>query len=96
MLTNIVYFQSQGDFVLAFDQFGKKHPLNYTIRAIIDVVDPRYFFRISRSEIVHFPFIESFEPYIKNRLAIHMKTTDVVLYTANSRSAAFKEWVERH
>ncbi|GAB5551393.1 MAG: LytTR family DNA-binding domain-containing protein [Saprospiraceae bacterium] len=93
---DIVYFQSQGDFVLAFDQYGKKHPLNYTLYALINAMNPKLFFRINRKEIVHFPFIERFEPYIKKRLAIHLKTTDVVLYTANSRSAAFKEWIEEH
>jgi DNA-binding LytR/AlgR family response regulator len=92
----IVYLQAQGDFVLAFDQNGKKHVLNYSLRDLEALLDPHHFFRINRSELVHFPFIQQFEPYIKNRLAIQLRSSPEPLYTSNSRSAAFREWLEQH
>lgn len=91
---DILYFQAQSDFVLAFDQQGKKHALTYKLSALETLVDPQHFFRINRSEIVHFPFIQKFEPYIKNRLAIHLDATATLLYTSNSRAAAFRAWLE--
>lgn len=91
----IRYFQAQSDFVLAFDQKGKKHVLNHKLSELERLLDPQQFFRINRSEIVHFSFIQKFEPYIKNRLAIYLTGTSTFLYTSNSRSAAFRAWLER-
>ena len=92
----VLFFQSQGDFVLAIDQAGKKHILNHTLQKLEDLLDPYAFFRINRSEILPFASIQHFSPYTKNRLAINLRGSQEVLYTSNSRSPKFREWVEAH
>lgn len=92
----VLFFQSQGDFVLAIDQAGKKHILNYTLHKLEDLLNPQAFFRINRSEILPFASIQSFSPFTKNRLAVHLRNSPEILYTSNSRSPKFREWVEAH
>ena len=95
MVDDIAYLQARGDFVLAIDDQERKFPLNYSLQHIESVLDPIEFFRINRSEMIRFDRIHHFTSYTKNRLAIHLKTTSTILYTSNSRSAAFKAWLER-
>lgn len=95
-LEEVLFFQSQGDFVLAIDRAGKKHILNYTLQKMEELLDPKAFFRINRSEIIPFASIQHFSPYTKNRLAINLLASQQVLYTSNSRSPKFREWVEAH
>lgn len=90
---DIAYFRAQGDFVLAIDQAGKKHALNYRLAQLAGMVDPNLFFQINRSEIVHFACIQGFETYIKNRVAIQLSAPSVTLFTSNSRTAGFREWL---
>lgn len=94
-IKNIVYFQANGDYTYAFSQNNTKHLLDWTLGLIEESVDPHLFFRINRSEIISFQHIVKFEKYIKNRLAVHLKTHQV-LYTSNSRSAEFRSWILNH
>jgi len=91
---SIAYFQAQGDFVIAVDQKQSKHILNYPLKRIEELVDPQYFFRINRSEIINLKSILSFNVYNKNRLAIHLHHMDTVLFTANNRTPRFRVWIE--
>lgn len=91
---NIVYFQAQGDFVLAIDSNNTKHVLNTTLSKTEELINPQQFFKINRSEIINKEFILKYNLYRKNRLAITLSKPSVVLYTSNSRAAGFKSWLE--
>lgn len=91
---DVTYFQAQGDFVFAFDNKGQKHILNHSLAHIEEQVDPEYFFRINRSELLHFHAIEKYYAYIKNRLEVSLKDGQTTLYTSNSRTAEFRSWIE--
>lgn len=90
----VTYFQAQGDFVFAFDTKGHKHILNHTLAHIEEQVNPENFFRVNRSELIHFHAIEKYYAYIKNRLEISLKDGQTTLYTSNSRTAEFRSWIE--
>ncbi len=90
----ITCFRAQGDFVEAYDQAGKRHFLNTTLRQIGQEVDPRQFYRINRSEILAFSAIDHVTPHTKNRLAILLTDGQTVLYTSNARSPGFRAWLE--
>ncbi len=91
---DIACFQAQSDFVFAMDRQGGKHILNYSLAAVEALLDPVQFFRINRSEIVQFDSILKYAPFSKNKLAITLSQPPVVLYTASSRTAAFRGWAE--
>lgn len=91
---DIIYFQSQGDFILAYDQKGNRHIINQSLGKILAQLNPNYFFQINRSEIINVDFIEKFESHFKNKLAIKMKGEEEILFTSGSRTPEFREWVE--
>lgn len=87
-------FQAQGDFVYAFGQKYERHVINHSLSSVFESVDPYLFFQINRSELVNRVAVVKYEPHIKNRLRITLNG-DVEVYTSNSRSAAFRSWIER-
>lgn len=90
---DIVYFQAQGDFVLAINKDGSKHIINGTLSKIENEVDPNYFFKINRSEILNKDYVANYEAHIKNRLKIALLPFEAILYTSNSRTPSFRKWV---
>lgn len=92
-VTEVMYFQAQGDFVLAIDTQNKKHIINHSLTSIENQIDNNIFFRINRSEILNRTSILKYNRYIKNRLAITLHHTDIVMYTSNSKTSDFKNWV---
>ncbi|MFT5619604.1 MAG: two-component system response regulator LytT [Arenicella sp.] len=92
--SEVAYFQAQGDFVLAIDKLGKKHILNESLQKVAEAVNPKQFLQINRSEILNIEAVASYENYTKNRLAIHLVNSVEILYTSNSRTPAFRVWVE--
>lgn len=92
----VAYFRAQGDFVEAIDRSGARHLLSYTLQSLEALLDPTAFCRINRSELIAFGVISNYEQYTKNRLAIGLKGSKEVLYTSNSRSPAFRQWLEEH
>lgn len=93
-IEDVAYFQAQGDFVTAIDSLGEKHILNHSLSQIYESVDPSRFFMINRSEIISFEHILKYEPYTKNRLAITLEKPVVTLYTTNSRTPDFRNWLD--
>ncbi len=91
--SDILYFQAQGDFVLAIDRNGSKHIINGTLSKIESEVDPNNFFKINRSEILNKDFVANYETHIKNRLKIALHPFEAILYTSNSRTPSFRKWV---
>lgn len=91
---DIIYFQSQGDFILAYDQKGNKHVINQSLGKVVASLNPKQFFQINRSEIINIDFIEKFETHFKNKLIISMKGVKEQLFTSNSRTPEFRAWLE--
>ncbi|MEO1656019.1 MAG: LytTR family DNA-binding domain-containing protein [Bacteroidota bacterium] len=92
----IAYIQAKGDFSLAIDQTGGSHMLQESLGQLSEVLPPNNFFRINRSELINFTAILKYEPYTKNRLAIHLASPPQILYTSNTQGPAFKNWLENH
>ncbi|MGV3766061.1 MAG: LytR/AlgR family response regulator transcription factor [Chitinophagaceae bacterium] len=93
---NILFFEANEGVVFAYDHQGKKHLLTEpTLRQIEEQLNPIYFFRTNRSELVHKTYIERIERYNKNTLAIKLKGYEPYLKTSQTQTAAFREWVEQ-
>ncbi|MEM9937043.1 MAG: LytTR family DNA-binding domain-containing protein, partial [Bacteroidota bacterium] len=89
----VVYFQAQGDFVLAVDTEGRKYVINKSLRDIYEEIDGEMFYQINRSEIVNRQYVQKFSTHIKNRLKIALTNAEV-LYSANSRTPGFRKWIK--
>ncbi|MDW3650170.1 MAG: LytTR family DNA-binding domain-containing protein [Bacteroidia bacterium] len=80
--------------VFAFDRHNQKHLLaEQSLKKLEAKLDPQFFFRINRSELVHIDAVESYEPYFKDRLALQIVSRKEALYTSNNRSPCFKKWL---
>lgn len=91
---DIIYFQAQGDFVLALDINDRNHIINDSLTNIERIVDQNMFFRINRSEIINRNSILKYNKHIKNRLVITLTNSKAILYTSNSKTPGFRLWIE--
>ena len=68
---------------------GKKLYLKRSLNQLEKLLDPRFFFRISRNEIVNTTYIKQIHALPKGRLTITLQTGET-LTVSNRQSAAFK------
>ena len=93
-ITQILFFKIEEGVVFAYISKQKKKPLTYTTLNHLETkINPTMFFRINRSEIVNIEKIESFEQYFKDRLAIKILNESITLYTSNTKSPSFRNWI---
>ena len=93
-IDDVVYFKIENGIVFAHLIDGKQKPLSITtLNELESKLNPAVFFRINRSEILHFDKIVSFEPYFKDRLAIKLLESKTILYTSNAKSTLFRKWL---
>jgi DNA-binding LytR/AlgR family response regulator len=90
----ISYLQARGDFAVAVDKQGRQHSLSLSLGAALRELSPDQFLQINRSEIINLKEVKQYEPYIKNRIAIHLQGIAEAFYTSNSKSATFRAWAE--
>ena len=95
-IEDVIYFQAQGDFVFAFDNKEQKHIINESLKSIRELVCSQSFFQINRSEIVNFNYIKKFNSYTKNRLEISLFHSHECVFTSNSRTPDFRDWIDQH
>lgn len=93
--TDISLIEASGDFCIATDNNGKRHTISQNISSIYNQLNPKRFFKINRSEVVHIDCIENIESHFKNRLLITMKGCKDKAMTSSSTTAAFRKWLEQ-
>lgn len=95
-IENIIFFEANEGVIFAWDKKGKKHILSTaTLTEIEGQLNPSDFFRINRSELISKTHIEKIERYTKNTLAISLKGYESYLKTSQSKTAMFREWLEK-
>ena len=93
---DISFFEANEGVLFAVDKLGEKHLLNETtLKQIEAQLDPTSFFKINRSELVNRNHIISVERYSKNSLSLRIKDFPKHLVTSQSKTASFREWIER-
>lgn len=94
-LADVACFRTSGGVVMACDTSGEHHMLTSgSINELQTQLDPEVFFRISRSDMVNINFIERFENYGKDTLAVYLSCLDEPLITSKTRSAEFRRWLD--
>ncbi len=91
----IVLVEAKGDFCKLFDHEGKTHLYSQSIGSIYASLNPKQFFRINRSQVVHLPFIERIENHFKNRLKLTLKFISETALTSSATTADFRVWLDR-
>lgn len=91
---DIALITASGDFCLVLDNQGKRHTISQNLGSILVQLNPKKFFKINRSEIVHIDFIENIENHFKNRLLISVKNHKEKVLTSSSNTSDFRKWLE--
>ncbi len=92
----IAYFYSENKLTYIVSTENKRYPVDQPLDEIIDVLDPRTFFRINRQFIVTFGSIAEIHPYFKGRvkLTLNPRAEDEVIISAE-RTPEFKKWIDQ-
>lgn len=90
----IAYFFAEDKFSYAVDQQHNKYILDDNLSILEPGLDPRYFFRINRSLIVHIDSIVKVHAWAGNRLQLELKWQPMT-HTIVSREKVglFKDWL---
>lgn len=93
-VVDISFIEASGDFCLAVDFKGKRHPISEKMGVIEEQLNPQKFFRINRSQIVHIQHIINIENHFKNRLLITLEGGKEKLMTSSAKTSNFRQWIE--
>lgn len=90
----IAFIQMQNEIPFAFDAAGSRFPLNESLAGLEKLLNPKFFFRLNRSEIVNLNFIESLEPDFHDRLIVRLKNLNIRLVSSTSRTPNLRKWLD--
>lgn len=87
-------FADGRDVYLVTDQV-RKFIIDYTLESVEEVLDPRHFFRVNRSYIIHINAIQDVVVYSSSRLKItpHIKWEGEII-VSREKVNEFKEWFD--
>jgi two-component system, LytTR family, response regulator LytT len=92
----IAYFFSENKLTFLVTQDQKRYPLDQPLDELVDLLDPRIFFRVNRQFIVTFQSIAEIHPYFKGRIKLNLNpasTEEVVI--SSERTPEFKKWIDQ-
>ena len=97
MLTTeeVEIFYSENKATYAFTKDGKNYLLDYTLDKMEELIDPKKFFRINRSQIIKIDAIKEISVYTNSRLKIILsKFNEQECIISRERVTDFKNWLE--
>ena len=92
---SIAIIEAKGDFSKVTDCDGKTHLYSQSIGNIYASLNPRQFFRINRSQVVHLAYILKMDNHFKNRLLLTLKGVSNTVMTSSAITADFRAWLDR-
>lgn len=74
---------------------SREYPIDSSITELANELNPNDFFQISRSAIVHFPFVQDIVAYSGNRLIVKIPSVRTELIVSRERVHEFKLWLQQ-
>lgn len=91
---DISHIIASGVFCKLVDANKKIHLYSESISNLYEKLNPKYFFKINRSEIINTKHIVTIKKYFKNRLSIEMRGGKENLKTSSAVTPSFRVWLE--
>lgn len=92
----IAYFYSENKLTYIVTLDNKKFPIDQPLDELIDLLDPKRFFKANRQFIVAFDSIAEIHPYFKGRIKIVLQPkSDEELVISSDRTPDFKKWIDQ-
>ena len=96
-VNEIAYCYSKDKSTYAVNRNGNQRLLDYSLDTMQEMLDPKIFFRISRSYIVSINSIENISKYLGTRLKLQITPhTDDEVVVSRSRTSDFLEWLDNN
>ncbi len=93
---DIAYFYSDAGLIFACQHNGKRHNLDYTLDQLVELIDPKDFFRINRKIITQLPSIKKIHTYFNSRLKLELSPiTELETIVSRDRVSDFKKWLDK-
>lgn len=94
---DIAYCYSEYKSTYAISYSGNRRLLDYSLDMIQEMLDPKLFYRISRSCIVSINAIENISKHLGTRLRLQLRPhTDEEIVVSRSRTSDFLEWLDNN
>lgn len=92
----VSFFEADNKVVYLIQMDGNRYLVDQTLEELETILDPKLFFRINRSVIVHVSSITQVKPFLNSRLKALLKsgikTEEVII--SRERVNEFKKWAE--
>lgn len=94
LTSDIAFFRSSDGLTQAHCHNGKKHFVDHTLDELERLLNPREFFRVSRSLTLHLQSIRKIHPHLNGRLKLELapESPEEAL-VSRDRAQAFKTWL---
>lgn len=93
----IAYCYSKDKSTYTVNRNGTQRLLDYSLDTVQEMLDPKIFFRISRSYIISINSIENISKYLGTRLKLQLTPhTDDEVVVSRSRTSDFLEWLDNN
>jgi DNA-binding LytR/AlgR family response regulator len=92
----IAYFIAEDGIVILVNMEGKRYPIDYTMDALEEILNPEIFFRINRKMILNINQIIQVQTYFNGRLKIKLKLALIEdCIVSRERVNDFKKWLDK-
>lgn len=92
----IAYFFSENKLTFLVTRDGKRFTLDQPLEELLEVLDPKIFFRANRQYIITFESIAEIHPYFKGRVKLALNpATDHDVVISAERTPEFKKWIDQ-
>lgn len=90
----IAYFRADDRYVFAMTTDGQEYFCDVTLTRLVEILNPRYFFRINRRFIVNYASVSELNAYSKGRIAVKLspEVKELIIISAN-KATEFKQWL---
>ncbi len=93
-LSEAAYFYTEEKVVFMRTLEGKRYALDYTLDELVQLLDPKKFFRINRQFVVSIDAIDKMYQYSKSRVKLILKPPmNIDTIVSTDRSSNFKKWL---
>lgn len=92
----IAYFYTENKLTFAITTDNKRFPLDQPLDELVEMLDPKVFFRINRQFIISYSSIAEIHPYFKGRVKLTLQpssTEEVII--SSERTPDFKSWIDQ-
>lgn len=92
----IAVFYAEGKNAFLLNKEGRRYNVDQTLETLSMILDPQYFFRVSRSIIVRIDAITDILVYSNSRLKVNVGIDlEKEIIVSRDKVPAFKEWLNR-